>query len=245
MIQVNVLLPLAGRSPNSFVMNDLMRLPLGYGVYRRGRDCAPGRSGSGCHHGGNALAANSNRLMLWQQAGALGGAGAALGVLVRRKVRPCHSRSAFAGPRRPLYRGRSRSASRLCVQQQFRDALPDRLGHVEWQRLGRDEHDSTVARAMGRTAVVMTAAALDAPLMVRGGLYRGRHGGRYLRWSDTRNRDSTPHRGRIGSEGAGIVFELSTGPFPSGPAARRPGGTWTIWQLLRSRRTRMPSASHP
>lgn len=29
MIQVNLLLPLAGRSPNSFVMNDLMRLPLG------------------------------------------------------------------------------------------------------------------------------------------------------------------------------------------------------------------------
>jgi hypothetical protein len=29
MIQVNLLLPLAGRSPNSFVMNDLMRWPLG------------------------------------------------------------------------------------------------------------------------------------------------------------------------------------------------------------------------
>lgn len=29
MIQVSLLLPLAGRSPNSFVMNDLMRLPLG------------------------------------------------------------------------------------------------------------------------------------------------------------------------------------------------------------------------
>jgi putative Mg2+ transporter-C (MgtC) family protein len=29
MIQVNLLLPLAGRSANSFVMNDLMRLPLG------------------------------------------------------------------------------------------------------------------------------------------------------------------------------------------------------------------------
>jgi putative Mg2+ transporter-C (MgtC) family protein len=29
MIQVNLLLPLAGRSSNSFVMNDLMRLPLG------------------------------------------------------------------------------------------------------------------------------------------------------------------------------------------------------------------------
>jgi putative Mg2+ transporter-C (MgtC) family protein len=29
MIQVNLLLPLAGRPPNSFVMNDLMRLPLG------------------------------------------------------------------------------------------------------------------------------------------------------------------------------------------------------------------------
>jgi putative Mg2+ transporter-C (MgtC) family protein len=29
MIQVNLLLPLAGRSPSSFVMNDLMRLPLG------------------------------------------------------------------------------------------------------------------------------------------------------------------------------------------------------------------------
>jgi putative Mg2+ transporter-C (MgtC) family protein len=29
MIQLNVLLPLAGRSSNSFVMNDLMRLPLG------------------------------------------------------------------------------------------------------------------------------------------------------------------------------------------------------------------------
>jgi putative Mg2+ transporter-C (MgtC) family protein len=29
MIQVNLLLPLAGRSPDSFVMNDLMRLPLG------------------------------------------------------------------------------------------------------------------------------------------------------------------------------------------------------------------------
>jgi putative Mg2+ transporter-C (MgtC) family protein len=29
MIQVNILLPLAGRSSNSFVMNDLMRLPLG------------------------------------------------------------------------------------------------------------------------------------------------------------------------------------------------------------------------
>jgi putative Mg2+ transporter-C (MgtC) family protein len=29
MIQFNLLLPLAGRSPNSFVMNDLMRLPLG------------------------------------------------------------------------------------------------------------------------------------------------------------------------------------------------------------------------
>lgn len=29
MIQVNLLLPLSGRSPNSFVMNDLMRLPLG------------------------------------------------------------------------------------------------------------------------------------------------------------------------------------------------------------------------
>ncbi|HTV50009.1 MAG TPA: MgtC/SapB family protein [Steroidobacteraceae bacterium] len=29
MIQVNLLLPLAGREPNSFVMNDLMRLPLG------------------------------------------------------------------------------------------------------------------------------------------------------------------------------------------------------------------------
>jgi putative Mg2+ transporter-C (MgtC) family protein len=29
MIQVNLLLPTAGRSPDSFVMNDLMRLPLG------------------------------------------------------------------------------------------------------------------------------------------------------------------------------------------------------------------------
>jgi len=29
MIQVNLLLPTAGRSPNSFIMNDLMRLPLG------------------------------------------------------------------------------------------------------------------------------------------------------------------------------------------------------------------------
>jgi len=29
MIQVNLLLPLSGRTPNSFVMNDLMRLPLG------------------------------------------------------------------------------------------------------------------------------------------------------------------------------------------------------------------------
>lgn len=29
MIQVNLLLPLAGRPPDSFVMNDLMRLPLG------------------------------------------------------------------------------------------------------------------------------------------------------------------------------------------------------------------------
>jgi putative Mg2+ transporter-C (MgtC) family protein len=29
MIQVNLMLPLAGRSPTSFVMNDLMRLPLG------------------------------------------------------------------------------------------------------------------------------------------------------------------------------------------------------------------------
>src|SRR5690348_9947303 len=29
MLQVNYLLPLAGRSPDSFVMNDLMRLPLG------------------------------------------------------------------------------------------------------------------------------------------------------------------------------------------------------------------------
>jgi putative Mg2+ transporter-C (MgtC) family protein len=29
MIQVNLLLPLAGRAPDSFVMNDLMRLPLG------------------------------------------------------------------------------------------------------------------------------------------------------------------------------------------------------------------------
>lgn len=29
MLQVNLLLPLAGRSPDSFVMNDLMRLPLG------------------------------------------------------------------------------------------------------------------------------------------------------------------------------------------------------------------------
>jgi putative Mg2+ transporter-C (MgtC) family protein len=29
MLQVNLLLPLAGRSSNSFVMNDLMRLPLG------------------------------------------------------------------------------------------------------------------------------------------------------------------------------------------------------------------------
>jgi len=29
MIQVNILLPTAGRAPNSFVMNDLMRLPLG------------------------------------------------------------------------------------------------------------------------------------------------------------------------------------------------------------------------
>jgi putative Mg2+ transporter-C (MgtC) family protein len=29
MIQVNLLLPMAGRSPGSFVMNDLMRLPLG------------------------------------------------------------------------------------------------------------------------------------------------------------------------------------------------------------------------
>jgi putative Mg2+ transporter-C (MgtC) family protein len=29
MIQVNMLLPTAGRAPNSFVMNDLMRLPLG------------------------------------------------------------------------------------------------------------------------------------------------------------------------------------------------------------------------
>ena len=29
MVQVNLLLPLAGRSPSSFVMNDLMRLPLG------------------------------------------------------------------------------------------------------------------------------------------------------------------------------------------------------------------------
>lgn len=29
MIQVNLLLPTAGRPPNSFVMNDLMRLPLG------------------------------------------------------------------------------------------------------------------------------------------------------------------------------------------------------------------------
>jgi putative Mg2+ transporter-C (MgtC) family protein len=29
MIQVNLLLPLSGRASNSFVMNDLMRLPLG------------------------------------------------------------------------------------------------------------------------------------------------------------------------------------------------------------------------
>src|SRR5580692_845340 len=29
MLQVNLLLPLAGRTPDSFVMNDLMRLPLG------------------------------------------------------------------------------------------------------------------------------------------------------------------------------------------------------------------------
>jgi putative Mg2+ transporter-C (MgtC) family protein len=29
MLQVNALLPMAGRAPNSFVMNDLMRLPLG------------------------------------------------------------------------------------------------------------------------------------------------------------------------------------------------------------------------
>src|ERR1700733_6211904 len=29
MLQVNLLLPLAGRPSNSFVMNDLMRLPLG------------------------------------------------------------------------------------------------------------------------------------------------------------------------------------------------------------------------
>ncbi len=29
MLQVNLLLPLAGRPPDSFVMNDLMRLPLG------------------------------------------------------------------------------------------------------------------------------------------------------------------------------------------------------------------------
>ena len=29
MMQVNLLLPLAGRTPDSFVMNDLMRLPLG------------------------------------------------------------------------------------------------------------------------------------------------------------------------------------------------------------------------
>src|ERR1700734_3494549 len=29
MIQVNLLLPTAGRAPDSFVMNDLMRLPLG------------------------------------------------------------------------------------------------------------------------------------------------------------------------------------------------------------------------
>jgi putative Mg2+ transporter-C (MgtC) family protein len=29
MIQVNLLLPMSGRPPNSFVMNDLMRLPLG------------------------------------------------------------------------------------------------------------------------------------------------------------------------------------------------------------------------
>src|SRR5262249_45240292 len=29
MIQVNLLLPLSGRAPDSFVMNDLMRLPLG------------------------------------------------------------------------------------------------------------------------------------------------------------------------------------------------------------------------
>ena len=29
MLQVNLLLPMSGRQPNSFVMNDLMRLPLG------------------------------------------------------------------------------------------------------------------------------------------------------------------------------------------------------------------------
>ncbi len=29
MIEVNLLLPMAGRPSNSFVMNDLMRLPLG------------------------------------------------------------------------------------------------------------------------------------------------------------------------------------------------------------------------
>lgn len=29
MLQVNLLLPMTGRLPNSFVMNDLMRLPLG------------------------------------------------------------------------------------------------------------------------------------------------------------------------------------------------------------------------
>ena len=29
MLQVNLLLPMSGRPPNSFVMNDLMRLPLG------------------------------------------------------------------------------------------------------------------------------------------------------------------------------------------------------------------------
>jgi putative Mg2+ transporter-C (MgtC) family protein len=50
MIQVNLLLPIAGKSSNSFAVLDLMRLPLGIlsgmGFYRRGCHPAQGSPGT-------------------------------------------------------------------------------------------------------------------------------------------------------------------------------------------------------
>jgi hypothetical protein len=66
MIQVNLLRPMAGRSSNSFVMNDLMRLPLGVltGVgFIGGRHPAAGRHGGGRHHRGDIVVDHDHQVV--------------------------------------------------------------------------------------------------------------------------------------------------------------------------------------